>query len=266
MGVVLAGMWKSPGNVGCLRSLLPRLQEAYGGIALALPSEADPEEMLSLQDLLGLTIIVPLDWAHRRHAALQKALELPGSHIHLISMEQLLPWMERFPEEWSRVLEAIRQSDCLIIGRSKQAWATYPLAIQETERSVNNIFSALLGRKVDLGSGSRGLSRPAAMFLLAYSPPRHVPEDAAWPVLLHRAGFAIDHLAVDGLQWEAEGHTAPTPDEANRRRAVEEFDRDIGNWLRRARSALEVIQAGLEASRREVIQGAPYWREVAGSG
>ena|GEM_PF-5741743 len=65
-------------------------------------------------------------------------------------------------------------------------------------------------------------------------------------MLLWRAGFAVDGLALDGLEW---GDFA---DEESRREAGERYDRDLGNWLRRAKAALEVIQAGLEATRREV--------------
>jgi hypothetical protein len=246
MDVILSCTWKFPEEVERFLRSWPRLQEAYSGIALALPPEADAGQMLRLQDLLGHALIVPLDWAHRQHAALQKALEMPGSHLHHAALEVLLPWVERHPEEWRKTLEEIPKADCLIIGRSRRAWATYPLSVQETERSVNNIFSSLLGKPVDLGGGMRGFSRPAALFLLAHSPPGHAPVEAEWPVLLWRAGFAVDGLALDGLEW---GDFA---DEESRREASERYDRDLGNWLRRAKAALEVIQAGLEATRREV--------------
>ncbi len=266
MGVILASTWQL-GGVERFYRLLPRLQDAYSGIALALPPEADPEEVLRIQEKVGNTLTIPMDWSHSRHAALQKALELSGDHFHHTALEVLLPWAERFPEEWWETLEKIPQSDCLIIGRSKQAWATYPLSIQETERSVNNIFSTLLGQGVDLGSGVRGFSRPAVLFLLAHSPPGRAPVDAEWPVLLWRAGFAVDCIAVDGLEWRPEaGSELALTDEA-RRQAAERYDREIGNWLRRAKNALETIQAGLEATRREIVQGAAYWREQAsGSG
>ncbi|MGB9722786.1 MAG: hypothetical protein ACP5OO_01540 [Chloroflexia bacterium] len=256
MGIILAATWQL-GEVERFYRLLPRLQEAYSGIALALPPEADPERVLGLQERLGHTLIVPMDWSHGRHAALQKALELAGSHVHHTALEVLLPWVERFPEEWQRVLAEIPRSDCLIVGRSRRAWATYPLSVQETERSINNIFSALFGQPVDLGSGVRGFSRPAVLFLLAHSPPGRAPVEAEWPVLLKRAGFAVDLTTVDGLEWE------DFPDEEARRQASERYDREIGNWLRRAKTALEVIYAGLEATRREIVQGAAYWREQA---
>lgn len=260
MGIVLSSTWQL-GEAERFYRVLPRLREAYSGIVLVLPPEADPEEVLRLQERTGCALTIPMDGSHGRHAALQKTLELSGSHFHHIALEVLLPWVEGFPAEWQKVLEEIPRSDCLIIGRSKRAWATYPLSIQETERSVNNIFSSLLGQPVDLRSGVRGFSRPAVLFLLSHSPLGRAPVDAEWPVLLKRAGFTVDYLAVDGLEW------GNFPDEEARRRAIDRYDREIGNWLRRAKTALEVIQAGLDATRREIVREAAYWRrEASGSG
>jgi len=264
-GIILACTWRPRGELSRLLRSLLLLRQAYSGIALALPPDVDTAQALLLQDLIGSTPIITGDWAHGRHAALQKALELPGGHIHYADMDRLLHWLEVNPEEWRQTLAAIQRADCLIIGRTERAWATHPLAIQETERSINNIFSSLLGRPVDLGGGSRGFSRPAAMCLLAYSPPGNAPgTDAAWPVLLQRAGFIVDYLAVDGLEWESQEHYAgQSADEEARQRAAAAYDQDLAHWLLRARLALQIIQAGVEASRQEISQKAAYWQERA---
>jgi len=264
-GIILACTWRPHGELSRLLRALLLLRQAYSGIALALPPDVDTAQALLLQDIIGSTPIITGDWAHGRHAALQKALELPGGHIHYADMDRLLHWLEVNPEEWRQTLAAIRRADCLIIGRTERAWATHPLAMQETERSINNIFSSLLGRPVDLGGGSRIFSRPAAMCLLAYSPPGNAPgTDAAWPVLLQRAGFSVDYLAVDGLEWEVpDRQTGQAGDEETRRRAAAAYDEDIAHWLRCASLALEIIQAGLEASRREIPLRAEHWREQA---
>jgi hypothetical protein len=264
MSVILASTWQPRGELPRLRQQLPRLQAAYSGIALALPPDVDADTALLLQDLLGSAPTIPTDWSHGRHAALQKALDSPGSHVHYADMDRLLHWVEAWPAEWESTLAAIPEHDCLIIGRSKRAWATHPRALQETERSINDIFSHLLGQPVDLGAGARGFSRPAALCLLANSPPgRALGTDAEWPVLLQRAGFAVDSLAVDGLEWESPDRQAGGPaDEEPRRQAAAAYDQDVSHWLRRAALALEIIQAGLDASRREIEKKADYWRAL----
>jgi hypothetical protein len=235
-----------------LRQLLPQLHKAYSDIALALPPNVNAEEALRIQETLGSVPTIPTNWAQGRHAALQRALDFPGDYIHYADMDRLLHWVEAWPEEWQQTVAAIPQSDCLIIGRSNRALATHPMAIQETERSINEIFTHLLGRPVDLGSGSRGFSRTATVFLLANSPPGRAPgTDAEWPVLLHRGGFGIDYLAVEGLEWEAPDRAVgQVASEEVRRQAAAAYDQNTRNWLMRAAQALEIIQAGLEASKR----------------
>jgi hypothetical protein len=255
-GVILAATWHPRGELARLRQLLPQLHDAYSGIALALPPSVDAEEALGIQKLVGNVPMIPTDWAQGRHAALQRALDFPGEHVHYADMDRLLHWVEAYPAEWRQTVDVIPAHDCLIIGRSKQAWATHPLAIQETERSVNEVFSHLLGRPVDLGGGSRGLSRAAAVFLLANSPPGHAPgTDAEWPVLLHRGRYTIDYLAVDGLEWETPDRAAGSvANEEERRQAAAAYDGNTRHWLERAALALEIIQEGLEATKRELTE------------
>jgi len=253
-GVVLACTWHPRGELPRLRQLLPRLYEAYTGLALALPPDVDGEEALAIQELVGSIPIIPPSWSHGRHAALQRALDFPGDHVHYADLDRLLHWVEAYPEEWQRTLAVIPEHDCLVLGRTRRAWETHPRAMWETERSINEIFSHLLGQALDLGAGSRGLSRPAALFLLANSPPGRAPgTDAEWPVLLHRRGFAISYLAVEGLEWETPDRAAGRVASAEeRRQAAAAYDQDTRHWLARAALALEIIQAGLEATRKEI--------------
>jgi len=252
--VILAATWHPRGELPRLRQLLPRLHDAYSGIALALPPDVGAEEALYLQELVGSGATIPADWAQGRHAALQRALDFPGSHIHYADLDRLLHWMEAYPAEWAQTLAVIPGHDCLILGRTLRAWATHPRALGETERSINEVFSHLLGQAMDFGAGSRGFSRPAVEFLLTNSPPGHAPgTDAEWPVLLHRGGFTVDYLAVEGLEWETPDRAAGgVASEEVRREAAAAYDQDTRHWLARTALALEIIQAGLEATRQEV--------------
>lgn len=266
--MILACTWQPRGELSRLQRLLPQLRQAYSGMAFALPPEADSQLLLLMESLVGRTVIVPGDWSHGRHAALQKALEHAGEAIHYADLDRLLHWVEAWPEEWQEVLTVIPRTDCLLLGRTARAWGTHPLAMQETERSINDTFSHLLGRPVDLGAGSRGFSRAAAMFLLTNSPPGNAPgTDAEWPVLLQRAGFAIDYRAVEGLEWESADQPWGRPaDDETRRRVAAAYDQDLGHWLQRTKLALEIIQAGVAATRRQLQGDAAYWREVARQG
>ncbi|MDQ5850903.1 MAG: hypothetical protein M3380_02305, partial [Chloroflexota bacterium] len=157
------------------------------------------------------------------------------------------------PEEWRQALEAIQTTDCLIIGRTEQAFQTHPQAIQQTEKIINMVASHLLGQSVDLGGGTRGFSRRAAQFVIANSAPGRWG-DAEWPILLHRGGYAVDYLALDGLEWESADRYKQHAADADTRRAVAEaYDQNAESWARRVEIAREIVQEGLAAVQQSLI-------------
>ena len=90
--------------------------------------------------------------------------------------------------------------------------------------------------------------------MIAHSPPgRALGMDAEWIVLLHRAGFAIDYVEVDGLDWESADQFAEQAANADaQRRAAESYDADPKHWARRVAVAMEIVQAGLDAAQRKL--------------
>ncbi|MBI5301888.1 MAG: hypothetical protein HY868_07110 [Chloroflexi bacterium] len=107
-------------------------------------------------------------------------------------------------------------------------------------------------RPIDLSAGSKGFSRRAAEFLIAHSPPgRALGMDAEWIVLLQRAGFAIEYIKVEGLDWESADQFAVNAADAEmQRRAAERYDADPKHWARRVAVAMEIVHAGLDAAQR----------------
>jgi hypothetical protein len=70
-------------------------------------------------------------------------------------------------------------------------------------------------------------------------------------VLLHRAGFTVDYVQVDGLDWEsADRYQHAAAGQEGQRQAVEAYDSDPQNWAHRVAVAAEIVEAGLEAARR----------------
>jgi hypothetical protein len=107
------------------------------------------------------------------------------------------------------------------------------------------VFSHVLGQPVDLGLGCRGLSRRAAELVLRNSG-REVWPDAKWPVLVHRAGWDVTSVEVDGVEWETpDFHRDGAADPATRQRAADEYDRKSDRWADRVRTAHEIIEQGL---------------------
>ena len=153
----------------------------------------------------------------------------------------------KMPAEWQQAVALLQTTDCLIIGRTEPAFRTHPQALQQTEKIVNTVFSQLLDQSVDLGGGSRGFSRRAGQTLIDQTSPGPWV-DAEWPMILHRAGFGLDYLAVDGLDWEsADRYRQQAADAATQRRIAEAYDQDADNWAIRVQFALDIVRAGLAA-------------------
>jgi len=163
-------------------------------------------------------------------------------------LDRLLRWVERLPDEWVRTAQAIQHSDCLVIGRTSQAYATHPQALVQTERISNRVISQLLGQPVDVSAGSKGFSRRVVEFILANSTAGHaLGTDAEWPLLALRAGCAVDYHEVDGLDWEsADRYQTQAADAEGQRQAAQQYDADPLNWTRRAEIAFEIVDIGLK--------------------
>ncbi len=240
--------------------IYPQLDRTYAAIAISLPPEVDLVNLNPLQGHSKISLFVTRDWSWGRHAALRLAMQSSTDYVHYVDFDRLVRWVETRPEEWQHCLELIQKADCTIIERSDKAWDTHPQALRQTEQISNLVLSHFLGWIYDLSAGSKGFSQRAARFLLANSPEvedksgRALGTDAEWPLLLHRGGFLLQSIQVDGLDWESADRyqeNAVSPDA--QRRAAHAYDADPKNWLHRVHIAQEIVASGLEAARRPLI-------------
>jgi len=68
---------------------------------------------------------------------------------------------------------------------------------------------------------------------------------------LNRAGYTIETLFVDGLDWEsADQYRVQAADPEIQVEVAKAYDSDPLNWSQRVKVALEIVQAGLEAQDR----------------
>lgn len=251
--VCAALAWNPRGEHKRLRRFYPQLQEIYSSIAVSVPPDADGEVIEVLKALPGL-VWTDEHWVSGRHTVMQTALATYSDFIHYVDGDRLVRWIETRPDELAQTVARMQQSDCLVIGRTAHAFATHPMAQQQPEKLSNDVFSQVLGRPLDFSSGSKGFSRAAAEFLLRHSPPGNVMgTDSEWVILLHRAGFRIDAVDVDGLDWEtADRYLDHAADAETQRRVAAEYDADPEHWSFRVRVAQDIIDAGFDALKREI--------------
>jgi hypothetical protein len=249
MNIALACTWHPRGELTRFQQLRPQLAQRYTQIMLVTPATVGEEAVASVSALADephLTVAISPAPPASRYLALQTAWERStAAHIHYADLDRLLRWVETRPAEWQQTVAALPQHDCLIIGRTAQAFATHPQALQQTEQIINTVFSYHLGQVVDLGGGSRGYSRRCVEHLLAHSHPGPW-DDAQWPMLLQRAGFPVGYLAVDGLDWEsADRYRSHAADEELQQTIADAYDADPAHWMRRVQIAFDIIAAGL---------------------
>jgi hypothetical protein len=229
----------------------PALQTIYQHIVVAVPGDADPVVVDAVRALPGL-VLVNRDWVSGRHTVVEAGLETGADFIHYVDGDRLIRWVETRPDELRMVVERMQSTDCLVIERTAGAFATHPMAQQQTERLSNQVCSWLLGWSLDFSAGSKGFSREAAEFLLRNSPPGNVMgTDSEWVILLDRGGFYIEETEVDGLDWEtADRFLAQAADAETQKRIADEYDANPQSWSFRVRVAQDIIDAGYAALSR----------------
>ncbi len=255
MTLSLASAWRPRGELKRFLNHLKQLNQVYSSIAISLPPDADGEIARELQ-LQNICVVVTRDWSHGRHAALQKASETNAEHIHYCDFDRLLHWVETRPDEWREAVAKIPATDCLIVGRTERAYRTHPLALVQTEAISNAVASHLLGRTMDVSAGSKAFSRRAAEYLMKHSPPGHaLGTDSEWTLLLQRAGFRIDYIEADGLEWESADHFSDqVADENAQQRAAEVYDADPKHWAQRVQVAMEIVEMALATEAHKSTQ------------
>ncbi len=252
MSVALACTCRSAEDLKQLLEMRPVLDEIYRGITIVVPADLSPRFIRQIENPPRVSTVALSTGRRGGYLAVARSLDVTASHIHCCDLGRLLRWATSNPSEWRRVVEVIQATDCLIIGRTERALLTFEPAAQETERVVNSVFSRLLGQPVDLCSGNRGLSRQAALFVLAHSRPDGF-EDAAWPLLLLRARFTVHHVTCDTTE---PGVPDSAPDLVARAASAtvprHPGDQDSEDWVRKVRTALEIVQDGLTALQQPV--------------
>lgn len=255
MSVTLAATFNPRGETGRLLRLYPQFHAVYDEIVISMPPHANGADVDQVQALPDVTAWVNETWPQGRYMALKQAYDNGAQAIHYADMDRLLRWTETRPAEWRETVAQVAGSDCLVIGRTPAAWATHPQALAHTEKISNTVFSRLLGQDLDLSAGSKGFSRAAVEVILANCrPTRALGADSEWIMVLQRAGFQIDTVLVDGLDWEtADRYADAAADDDKQREAAIRYDADPDHWAMRVGVAQEIVEAGLDAMVRPLV-------------
>jgi len=259
MTITLATTWYPRGELPRFKRLLPMLEENYADIVISFIPSEDQDALdqftsgkFSLHSTLSF--FVNNDQRRGRYAALQKALETSSEYVHYVDMDRLLRWVETRPEEWKQTLNQVEKAECLIMGRTEAANRTHPQALVVTEQISNEVVSHVLEREIDVSAGSKSFSRAATQYLVDHCQADNaVGSDAEWPILLKKAGFKLDYIEVDGLDWEsADRFQLQAANEQVQQQAAKEYDTKPEHWSHRVKIAQEIIHTALEVAQKKL--------------
>ena len=259
MSVVLAATWEPRGEAKRFRRLYKPLTTMFAHMVVVVPPNTHFGLLLSMNHYDKLDFFTPEVWTAGRYESLRQAVNIlpqtSASHILYADMDRLIRWAETNYEELRQSVKRVQMYDCLVIGRTKRAYATHPQALIQTEAISNAVFSKLLGKPLDLSAGAKGFSREIAGFVAANAQQENsFGADAEWVVLARRGGCKIRTLAVHGLDWEsADRYTDVAADGERQRAAATEYDADPANWSMRIGVADEIIRTGLDAMKRPLM-------------
>lgn len=259
MSVVLAATWSPRGEAKRLRRLYPQLASLFAHMVVVVPPNTHFGLILSMNHYEKLDFFTPEVWPAGRYESLRQAVRVipntSASHVMYADMDRLLRWTETRYNELRQSVKRVQMYDCLVLGRTKRAYATHPQALIQTEAVSNKVFSHLLGLPLDLSAGAKGFSREITQFIVRNARPENpFGADAEWVVLAKRGGCTVRTLAVHGLDWEsADRYTDAAADENRQRVAADEYDADPKNWEMRVRVADEIIKSGLSALERPLV-------------
>jgi SAM-dependent methyltransferase len=252
MSIILATTWYPRGELPRFSRLLPILLEKYAGIVISYVPGNDSsimEEFIFGEFSVNpnLTFFVNDDQKKGRYMALQKALERNFDYVHYVDMDRLLRWVETRPDEWMQILNQIEKFDCIIFGRTEAATLTHPQALVTAEKLSNQVVSYFLNYEMDVSAGSKSFSHAAAQYIVDHGKSDDfLGTDAEWPILLKQAGFGLEYVRVDGLDWESADHfQSRAANVEEQKQAAAKYDVDPLNWSRRVEIANQIIQTAL---------------------
>lgn len=251
--IALASAWYPRGELIRFLNIFPVLEEYYLAFAISLPPNVDRKIIADLEEIgENIHVVCTDDWSWGRYISLEAALDFSSSHVHYIDFDRLLRWVETRPDEWRLAIDFLVQKDCLIMGRTMSAYQTHPMALRRTEEISNIVISYLIGKDMDFSAGSKSFSQHAVEYIIAKCSPGHaLGTDAEWPLILHLAGFDIDYIEVNGLDWETpDQHKPHAADIETQLREAKGYDKNPTNWSHRVDVALEIVKQGLNTMQK----------------
>jgi hypothetical protein len=255
MACVLATTHHDPGGrmIDQITRMVPRLRQLFSGIAVQATDVTDAQGLAVLEragaSVRHMPVAGHVFLGKARRAAIAFGLEQDSDGMLFCDLDRMLHWAEYAPAELAQAVAHVQQHDFTVIGRTVRAFATHPQTQRDTESIVNLVFAQVSGHGWDVTAAARGLSKRAAMAIVAGCLEDSVGTDTAWPLFLEQiGGYSLGYLETEGMEFE-------TPDRFGDQIAalgglaawMQRLDLDVREWALR-----------LDVARAEVAAMQPY--------
>ncbi len=221
------------------RRLWPSLRQLFASQAIHVTNDTHPDWLAFLEANQVPTRQASPAWDHiglHRRRSLEIALDhFDSERLIYLDPDHVLRWLEREPDELQKLLALVGAWDCLIIGRSPEAFARAPQRLRDTEAVVNQVYALISGRHWDLMMAARGFSRQAAEHITRHCREDTLGNDVAWPLLVEQAGMTLGYAEASGLTYETNTVYANDLEDSE--------DGDPAAWMLRVYAANQHIDA-----------------------
>jgi hypothetical protein len=187
---------------------LPILKKIFNNlIAISVTSKTSPKIIKQLKknkinfefQPLGLNGTLGDDIIN----SIRLGLKTSATHFHFIDFDRALHWTNRFPEELENLAARISPlTGYISMIRTERAFETHPFIQRSTETPTNSIATEIIGKKVDIMSGSFALDRKTAEIVVQNSKQKNFGIYAEILMLAFKNHQPINSLEVEGLEWE----------------------------------------------------------------
>lgn len=223
--------------------VLPTLQSAFDAIVVNA-SRATSPTALALWQSNDATVMQQnrvkntLDSAKlgkARRDGVAQALSIGADWVFYCDCDRMLHWADTHPDELATLRDTIPNADFTIYGRTPDAFASHPRAMQATEAIVNHTFQLATRNAWDMLACARGISRAAAQAIVDQSADDDISNDVTWYFLLRDLGrFRVAYHECDGLAYETADRYGPEVEAAGGDAAwLAALDADPHQWAGR---------------------------------
>lgn len=266
MSVVLATTVHDPGGrmTEQIARVLPVLREVFAGIAVQATHAASEKTLRLLRDA-GARVRQDeperfagyMKLGRPRRESVELALQSDQPLIMFCDFDRVIHWAECYPDELAATVARLPEYDFTVLGRTGRAFASHPRVQRDTEAIINHVFGIVSGKPWDITAAARGLSRRAAMAIMAGCPDESIGTDASWPLFVQRAGgFSLGYLATEGLEFEtADRFGDEIAVAGGLAQWIARIDANSHNWAQRLEMARLSVEAALPYATNHVQGG-----------